>query len=114
MFAGARAPKDVTLAAEQLAAEGAADEPGWRIWGVSMPDSEAHALDALVANPPAGVHRKFSRNEIVRLAVLLFMSATDAQVRAASSATPRAPRGRTTKHVELKSSSSRPRAARRG
>ncbi len=89
----AQAPglEDVTPAADQLASEGGA--PG-KVWGVSLLDTEAEALDALVAAPPAGVRRKFSRNELVRLAVLLFSRLDDAGVVRAAAETPKLARGR--------------------
>ncbi len=90
----ARAPhiEDVTPAADQLVVEAA--EPGGKVWGISLTDTEAAALDDLVAKPPSGVRRKFSRNEAVRLAVLLCSQASDDEVRAADAATARLARGR--------------------
>jgi hypothetical protein len=94
----AQAPtlEDVTPAADQLAREGGASG---RVWGVSLLDTEAEALDALVAAPPAGVRRKFSRNELVRLAVLLFSGLEDAVVVQAAADTPKLARGRKARAV---------------
>jgi Arc/MetJ-type ribon-helix-helix transcriptional regulator len=84
--------EDVTPAADQLVTE--AGEPGGKVWGISLTESEALALDELVAKPPAGLRRKFSRNEAVRLAVLLCSQAGDDEVKAADAATARLARGR--------------------
>lgn len=43
----------------------------WRVWGISLPQDEAERLTDALAHPPVGVRRRYSRNEIIRLAILL-------------------------------------------
>ena len=43
----------------------------WRVWGISLLQDEAERLADALAHPPVGVRRRYSRNEIIRLAVLL-------------------------------------------
>jgi hypothetical protein len=85
---------DVSQLADALAQESDAPDAAWTVWGIAMPEAEAVALDERVAHPPVGVRRRFSRNELVRLAILHFMSVPTAIASATHAKLPKPARGR--------------------
>ena len=88
---------DVSQLADSLARESEAADTAWTVWGIAMPEAEAVALDERVAHPPVGVRRRFSRNELVRLAVLHVVSLSNAVVAATYEGIPKPVRGRPAK-----------------
>ncbi len=94
IFLGSLPREDMTAEVDQLATEtDPAASPSWTTWGISLPPQEGRALNDAAANEVHGLRRTFSRNEVVRLALL---SASDAKsdVHAAYAALPRTTRGR--------------------
>ena len=66
---------------DALAVELAKDDV--KISGMTLPDDEAEALDMLVAKRPPGTYRRFSRTELVRIALFVFSRVDDEELQAA-------------------------------
>ena len=70
--------------ADSLAAELKKEDA--KVAGFTLPEDEAEALDELVAKPTPGARRRFSRTEIVRIALVVFSRISDDEMLAAREA----------------------------